>query len=77
MELVSGAAFVAASCVGATELIKRAFAHDMQGAITIVACAAVGFLSGLGGVLGLDPVMGLYYGLAGAGVVTVADRLRG
>lgn len=66
---------VSAMIVGVVELVKRAFDVDIRAVAIILAATTVGAVCGYLGVEGLDVATGIVLGLAGSGVVTVADRV--
>lgn len=65
---------VTAMVVGVVEFLRRLQQKDYFAAITIIAAAGVGALSGYLGVEGIDVPTGIVVGLAGSGLVTVASR---
>lgn len=63
-----------AMVVGVVELVRRAFDRDYRAVVTIVAAAFVGGLCGFLGIESLDIATGIVIGLAGSGIVTVAQN---
>jgi len=60
--------------IGATELVKRAFAKDWQAVATIVAAAVIGGLAGWAlPVVGV--IVGVSLGLAGSGLITTVQNI--
>lgn len=58
---------------GGTELIKRLFDKDWRAAVTIVVAAIIGGLGGL--VFGANFLIGMVFGLAASGYVTIAQNI--
>lgn len=58
---------------GGTELIKRLFDKDWRAAVTIVVAAIIGGLGGL--VFGANFLVGMVFGLAASGYVTIAQNI--
>lgn len=58
---------------GGTELIKRLFDKDWRAAVTIVVAATIGGLGGL--VFGANFLVGMVFGLAASGYVTIAQNI--
>lgn len=58
---------------GCTELIKRLFDKDWRAAVTIVVAAIIGGLGGL--VFGANFLVGMVFGLAASGYVTIAQNI--
>lgn len=58
---------------GGTELIKRLFDKDWRAAVTIVVAAIIGGLGGL--VFGANFLVGVVFGLAASGYVTIAQNI--
>lgn len=58
---------------GGTELIKRLFDKDWRAAVTIVVAAIIGGLGGL--VFGANLLVGMVFGLAASGYVTIAQNI--
>lgn len=58
---------------GGTELIKRLFDKDWRAAVTIVVAAIIGGLGGL--MLGANFLVGMVFGLAASGYVTIAQNI--
>lgn len=58
---------------GGTELIKRLFDKDWRAAVTIVVAAIIGGLGGL--VFGVNFLVGMVFGLAASGYVTIAQNI--
>lgn len=58
---------------GGTELIKRLFDKDWRAAVTIVVAAIIGGLGGL--VFGANFLVGVVFGLAASGYVTIAQNV--
>lgn len=58
---------------GGTELIKRLFDKDWRAAVTIVVAAIIGGLGGL--VFGANFLVGMAFGLAASGYVTIAQNI--
>lgn len=58
---------------GGTELIKRLFDEDWRAAVTIVVAAIIGGLGGL--VFGVNFLVGMVFGLAASGYVTIAQNI--
>lgn len=58
---------------GGTELIKRLFDKDWRAAVTIVMAAIIGGLGGL--VFGANFLVGMVFGLAASGYVTIAQNV--
>lgn len=58
---------------GGTELIKRIFDKDWRAAVTIVVAAIIGGLGGL--VFGVNFLVGMVFGLAASGYITIAQHI--
>lgn len=58
---------------GGTELIKRLFDKDWRAAVTIVVAAIIGGLGGL--MFGANFLVGMVFGLAASGYVTIAQNI--
>lgn len=58
---------------GGTELIKRLFDKDWRVAVTIVVAAIIGGLGGL--VFGVNFLVGMVFGLAASGYITIAQHI--
>lgn len=58
---------------GGTELIKRLFDKDWRAAVTIVVAAIIGGLGGL--VFGANFLVGMVFGLAASGYVTIVQNI--
>lgn len=58
---------------GGTELIKRLFDKDWRAAVTIVVAAIIGGLGAL--VFGANFLVGMVFGLAASGYVTIAQNI--
>ena len=58
---------------GGTELIKRLFDKDWRAAVTIVVAAIIGGLGGI--VFGANFLVGMVFGLAASGYVTIAQNI--
>lgn len=58
---------------GGVELIKRLFDKDWRAAVTIVVASLIGGLGGL--VFGVDFVVGMVFGLATSGYITIAQNV--
>lgn len=58
---------------GGTELIKRVFDADWRAVVTIVVAALIGGFGGLA--LGVDFLVGMVFGLAASGYVTIAQNI--
>lgn len=58
---------------GGTELIKRLFDKDWRTAVTIVVAALIGGLGGL--VFGVNFLVGMVFGLAASGYITIAQHI--
>ena len=67
---------VSAMVVGVVEFIRRLKSKDFYAAITIVVAAGVGALAGFLGVEGISIATGIVVGLAGSGLVTVAEKIN-
>ena len=69
--------FILAAVAGSTEFLKRLWANDKKGAITIAFAVAIGALAGAFRVEGLnDPFAGIVIGLTAVGVFATIDRAR-
>lgn len=58
---------------GGTELVKRVFDRDWRTVATIVVAAIIGGLGGL--VFGADFLVGMVFGLASSGYITIAQNI--
>ena len=58
---------------GAVELIKRIFDKDWRAVATIIAAALVGGAGGL--VFGVNFLIGMVFGLAASGYITIAQNI--
>lgn len=58
---------------GVVELIKRIFDKDWRAVATIIASALVGGAGGL--VLGVNFLIGMVFGLAASGYITIAQNI--
>lgn len=58
---------------GGTELVKRLFDKDWRVAVTIVVAAIIGGLGGL--VFGVNFLVGMVFGLAASGYITIAQHI--
>ena len=58
---------------GGVELIKRLFDKDWRAAVTIIVASLIGGLGGL--VFGVDFVVGMVFGLATSGYITIAQNV--
>lgn len=58
---------------GGVELIKRLFDKDWRASVTIVIAALIGGLGGL--VFGANFLVGMVFGLATSGYVTIAQNI--
>ena len=58
---------------GGTELIKRLFDKDWRAAVTIVVAAIIGGFGGL--VFGAHFLVGMVFGLAASGYITIAQHI--
>lgn len=69
-------AVISIACIGATELINRISANDVEGATKIVISSIVGVLMSFA-FPGLNWYYGLILGLAGSGVITGLSKING
>jgi len=60
--------------VGATQALKVAFPEQFQGIVVIITAIVLGLLAGFGHLLGLDPIGGVFYGLAAVAAHTLATK---
>lgn len=58
---------------GGVEFIKRLFDKDWRAAVTIIVASLIGGLGGL--VFGVDFVVGMVFGLATSGYITIAQNV--
>lgn len=58
---------------GGTELVKRVFDRDWRTVATIIVAAIIGGLGGL--VFGADFLVGIVFGLASSGYITIAQNI--
>lgn len=58
---------------GGVELIKRAFDKDWRSVVTIIVAALIGGLGGL--VFGTNFLVGMVFGLATSGYITIAQNI--
>lgn len=58
---------------GGVELIKRLFDKDWRAAVTIIVASLIGGLGGL--VFGVEFVVGMVFGLATSGYITIAQNV--
>lgn len=58
---------------GGTELIKRVFDKDWRVVVTIIVAALIGGLGGL--VFGANFLVGMVFGLAASGYITIAQHV--
>lgn len=58
---------------GGTELIKRIFDKDWRTVVTIIVSALIGGLGGL--VFGVQFLVGMVFGLAASGYITIAQNV--
>lgn len=65
---------ITAMIVGVVEFLRRLQSKDYFAALTILAAAGVGALTGVFEIEGIDVATGIVVGLAGSGLVTVASR---
>lgn len=69
-------AVIGIACIGATELINRISANDVEGATKIVISSIVGVLMSFA-FPGLNWYYGLILGLAGSGLITGLSKING
>lgn len=67
------AAILTGLVAGVVELIKRIFDKDWRATATIIAAALVGGLGGL--VFGTNFLVGMVFGLAASGYITIAQNI--
>jgi hypothetical protein len=58
---------------GGTELVKRVFDKDWRVAVTIIVAALIGGAGGL--VFGANFLVGMVFGLAASGYITIAQHV--
>ena len=58
---------------GGVELIKRLFDKDWRASATIIVAALIGGFGGL--VFGVDFLVGMVFGLAASGYITIAQNI--
>lgn len=69
--------FILTAVAGATELLRRLYAKDYIGAITIAVAAGIGGLAAGLNVVDVAVAEGIIAGLGASGLVTVASRVGG
>lgn len=67
-------AIVIGAITGTTQALKVAFPDKVHGIITVLVALTLGALAGMGGLLGLDLIGGIFYGLSTVALHTLATK---
>lgn len=68
------AGIILGAIVGTTQALKVAFPEQFQGIVVVLTAVILGLLAGFGGLLGLTPIAGVFYGLAAVATHTLATK---
>ena len=67
-------AIIIAAIVGTAQALKIAFPEQFHGIVLVLTALVLGLLAGFGGLLGLTPISGIFYGLAAVATHTLATK---